>query len=136
MRRAATKLTLCICILALVSCNSNGGDPKGTEEEFTDGGDFSRVNGTGKYDFSYKKVYARAPELVIEVPKEASPSIAYSVTERRLDGFTIQVGAHLRQQRATGGSHEEHQVACQGYDPASRPVAAGPLSSLMANQLE
>jgi hypothetical protein len=91
MTRAALMFTLCVCMVAIVSCAPNGGSGTGTEEEFTDGGDFGRVNESGKFDFSYKKTYARAPELVIDVPKEASPSISYSVTERRLDGFTIHV---------------------------------------------
>ncbi len=117
MTRATLKLTLCICVLGIGACNSNdSADSKklrdeleaskaenarlkaeletlksGTEEEFTDGGDFSRVNGGGKIDFSYKKVYARPPELVIETPK-APPgfSFGYEVTERRLDGFTVE----------------------------------------------
>jgi hypothetical protein len=97
--RWVLKATLCVCMFGTVACNQNdrpqGGDQKGTEEEFAEGGDFSRVNGSGKFDFSYKKTYARAPELVIDVPKEASPSISYSVTERKLDGFTIHVSGLL-----------------------------------------
>jgi hypothetical protein len=69
---------------------SRAGNENGAEEEFTDSGDFSRLNSLGKYDFSYKKIYARPPELVIETPKTSPPSIGYEVTERRLDGFTIQ----------------------------------------------
>lgn len=127
MPHATLKVTLCMCILAVGACNSNdSADIKklheeleaskaenarlkaelealksGPEEEFTDGGDFSRVNGWGKIDFSYKKVYARQPELVIERLKPPpGVNFGYEITERRLDGFTVEF-------KGSTGSQEE-----------------------------
>jgi hypothetical protein len=73
------------------------GIPEDPEEEFVEQGDFRRVNSADQFVFSYRKVFLRPPELVIEVPPAITDSVfRYSVTDRRLDGFTISVAAlHL-----------------------------------------
>ena len=59
-------------------------------------GDFSAVTGTSTFVISYRRAYARVPELTF--PKsELDPArelVVYEVTERRTDGFTIKVEQH------------------------------------------
>jgi multidrug efflux pump subunit AcrA (membrane-fusion protein) len=56
-------------------------------------GDFSAVTGIGTFVISYRRVYARVPELTFPKP-ELDPGgevVSYEVTDRRTDGFTIKV---------------------------------------------
>jgi hypothetical protein len=66
--------------------------PEDPEEEFVERGDFRRINSAGQFEFSYRKVFVRPPELVIEAPPTQF-RFEYFVSERRLDGFTISVAA-------------------------------------------
>jgi hypothetical protein len=74
--------------------------PEDSEEEFVEHGDFRRVNSSGRFEFSYRKVFLRPPEVIIEAPPTGF-RFEYHVSERRLDGFTISVAAEATTARST-----------------------------------